>query len=138
MSTDNLTVNTDDVDMSADELDPVSAATLAVMQRHMQAMTTRDPDTIAADYAENTVVSTTLADGLVIGRQGVADWVRDNIDSFEAALASSDGTPPALRLLITKGEYGHLIVDLGDGRHGTETYHVRDNEILFESATFFL
>ncbi len=133
-----LNTNIHPIDQSGEQLDPVSAHTLAVMQRHVQAMATRNPDTIAADYAENTIVSTTFANDFVIGRKGIAGWVRKNLDSFEAALASKDGAPPKMVQFIAKGEYGHLIVDLGDGRHGTETYHVRNNEILFESATFFL
>lgn len=126
--------------MITTELDPTSAATMAVLQSHMQAMTTLDPERIAADYAEDSIVHTTFADGPVVGRRGIEDWVRTDLPRMMAALGGADGTEPAYELttLTATGEYGYLVVQLGDGRHGTETYHVRDGKIAFKSATFFI
>ena len=139
MSTETFDPDLDPVASAAQDLDPVSAATLAVMARHAQAMATRDGATIAADYAEDTVVYTSFSpEGPVLGRQGIADWIDKNLEAFEAALATPDGTPPTMRVFTANGEYGYLVVDLGAGRYGTETYHVRNDEILFESATFFV
>lgn len=129
--------------------DPVSAATLEVMQRHAETMATRDGDAIAADYAEDTVVFTAffgegtegIGDGheIVRGRQAIADWVEAYLPAFEkVAEGMVDNAQDALVRFRADGEYGHLVVDLGNGRHGTESYHVRDGKILFESATFFL
>lgn len=129
----------DAVASAPQDLDPVSAATLAVMTRHAQNMASRDGQTIAADYAEDTVVFTSFSpEGPVLGRAGIAKWIDDNLANFEAALAGPDGAPPAMVRFTAEGEYGYLVVDLGGGRYGTETYHVRDDLILFESATFFL
>lgn len=129
----------DAVASAVQELDAVSAATLAVMTRHAQAMASRDGATIAADYAQDTVVYTSFSpDGPVLGRQGIADWIDANLEAFEIAMADPDGNPPTMRVFTARGEYGYLVVDLGGGRYGTETYHVRNDEILFESATFFL
>jgi len=112
----------------------ISAASLAVVHRHMAAMDTGDPHTIAADYSEDTVVMTTLADEPVRGRAGIEGWVREKLPDLLEALHGD----PVIRSIVAVGEYVHLVVDLGEGRHGTETYHVRDDLILFESATFFL
>lgn len=114
-------------------MDETAAASLAVVQRHMAAMQTRDPATVAADYAEDTVVITTLADGPVHGRAGIEAWVREELPALLEVL---DGEPDVRMEAL--GEYVHLVVTLGPGRFGTETYHVRNDEIVFESATFFL
>ncbi|MFT3662915.1 MAG: hypothetical protein QM809_16535 [Gordonia sp. (in: high G+C Gram-positive bacteria)] len=124
-----------------EELDATSAATMAVLQSHMRAMSTMDPAVIAADYAEDCVVHTSFAEGPVVGRQGVEEWVETELPAMMQTLgAPRDGVEPVYTLttLTANGEYGYLVVDLQNGAKGTETYHCRDGEILFESATFFL
>ncbi|QKT07513.1 nuclear transport factor 2 family protein [Gordonia sp. X0973] len=126
---------------AATDLDPVSASTMAVLQNHMAAMNTMDPATIAADYAEDCVVMTTFADGPVRGRAGIEAWVKTDLAEMMKALGSPTGDVEpeyTLKTLVADGEYGYLVVELGGNRRGTETYHIRDGKILFESATFFL
>lgn len=126
--------------MTEVQLDPVSASTMAVLHSHMEAMGTLDPVRIAADYADDCVVITTFADAPVRGRQGIEDWVRTDLARMMTALGAADGGEPEYTLtsLVADGEYGYLVVDLGGGRRGTETYHVRDGKVQFESAPFFL
>lgn len=126
---------------SEEDLDPVAAATLTVLKRHKAAMSTMDPATIAADYSEDAVVITSFTEEAVKGRDGIDKWVTGELSELMIALGSPTGDVEpeyTLTALTADGEYGYLSVKLGGPRRGTETYHVRNDEILFESATFFL
>lgn len=121
--------------MNQDEsgLDVLSRQTIEVMERHAAAMHSRDVDIIAADYAEDTIVMTTLFPEPLIGKA-----------MLKAAIAEAMKIPPitaeedpVFHRKQAVGEYGYLVFE-NSGLTGTETYIVRDGKIVFESATITL
>ncbi|MEU6561587.1 nuclear transport factor 2 family protein [Nocardia nova] len=114
-------------------MDKIAEASMAVVDRHIAAMTTGNVDTIAADYSEDTVIITTLSPEPLIGKTAMKAFLKgllDNPDAFDT------GATPAFTRKEAIGEYVYLAFDLGNGRTGTETYHVKNNEVVFETATF--
>jgi hypothetical protein len=114
-------------------MDKIAAASMAVVDRHIAAMATGDVETIAADYAEDTVIITTLAPHPLIGKAAMKEFLQGLLAHPEAF---DTGATPTFTRKEAIGEYVYLAFDLGDGQSGTETYHVRDGEVIFETATF--
>lgn len=116
------------------EADKVAEASMAVVDRHIAAMGSRDVDTIAADYSEDTVIITTLSPEPLVGKAAMkaflATLLAAGADELDAAAA------PTFTRKEAVGEYVYLAFDLGNGKTATETYHVKNNEVVFETATF--
>lgn len=125
--------------MSNDDFDAVSASTLAVLNRHIEAAASGDAKRIAADYAEDAVIYVSFIDQPLVGRDAIEKWAAESFQAETKDLRDEQGEAhPEFKTLTSHGEYGYLVVELPNGAKGTETYHIRNNEILFESATFFM
>ncbi|PWV68945.1 nuclear transport factor 2 family protein [Nocardia neocaledoniensis] len=107
---------------------------MAVVDRHIAAMSTRDVETIAADYSEDTVIITTLAPEPLIGKAAMKAFLATLL-AAGAAEVDAAASPTFIRKEAV-GEYVYLAFDLGNGRTATETYHVRNDLVVFETATF--
>ncbi len=115
-------------------MDNTAAASMAVVDRHIAAMATGNVDTIAADYAEDTVIITTLAPEPLVGKTAMKAFLTTLLANTPTDLDTA-ATPTFTRKEAI-GEYVYLAFDLGNGRTGTETYHVKDDKVVFETATF--
>ncbi|MFD8245594.1 nuclear transport factor 2 family protein [Nocardia sp. NPDC059691] len=115
-------------------MDAVSAASMAVVDRHIAAMASQDIDTIAADYSEDTVIITTLAPAPLVGKPAMKEFLATILAATPEGIDTA-ATPTFTRKEAV-GEYVYLAFDLGNGRSGTETDHVRDGLVVFETATF--
>ncbi len=114
------------------DLDRSGRETMAVLDRHIAAMPTKDVETIVSDYSDDTIVIVTLFPEPIVGkealRKAVAEVVKMPVDP---------NAPKELKFLRKEaiGEYGYLVVDAG-AAIVTETYVVRGGKVVFESATF--
>ncbi|WP_426518181.1 hypothetical protein ACPPVQ_02210 [Diaminobutyricibacter sp. McL0618] len=125
--------------MSNEDFDAISASTLAVMQRHAEASASGDAKRIAADYAEDAVILISFIDHPLVGRAAIEEWAANSFQAETEGLRDDAGEAhPEFKTFTSHGEYGYLVVELPTGAKGTETYHIRNDEILFETATFFM
>ncbi|TDP37782.1 SnoaL-like protein [Nocardia ignorata] len=116
------------------EVDEIAAASMAVVDRHIAAMSTRDIDTIAADYSEDTVIITTLAPEPLIGKAAMKAFLATLMAAGAQELDTA--AAPTFTRKEAVGEYVYLAFDLGNGRTATETYHIENDRVVFETATF--
>lgn len=107
--------------------------TLAVMERHSEAMRTRDVETIVADYTDDTVVMATLFPQPIVGK----DELRKAVAEVLKIPPVAEAADPVFIRREAVGELGYQIFETS-GLTGTETYVVRGGKILFETATITL
>lgn len=110
-----------------------------VMRRHGRAMASMDPDFIAEDYADDAVVICNMIDKPAVGKAEIRDMIDKILHSelMQKAAAHPDELTGDDEVTDTAhGEYClHIFKNTSMGMSGVETYHVRDNKIVFESAT---
>jgi len=115
------------------DLDKLGGETLAVMERHVEAMKTRDVEKIAADYAEDTVVIATLFPKPIIGKEALRKAIAEAL----RIPPITSPTEPVFKRKEAVGELGFQIFE-NEGLIGSETYVVRDGKIVFETADITL
>ncbi|ETI63480.1 hypothetical protein C100_12455 [Sphingobium sp. C100] len=114
------------------DLDRSGRETMAVIDRHIAAMPTKDVETIVSDYSDDTIVIVTLFPQPIVGKDALRKAVGDVVK-----MSADPNAPKELKFLRKEaiGEYGYLVVDAG-AAIVTETYVVRGGKVVFESATF--
>ena len=106
--------------------------TIEVINRHGDAMGSRDPEVIVQDYAEDAVIITNLTDKPVQGHEEIKQLIEK---CFTIDILFDDSEPTEIVFQEEKGEFGLHVFKKGDGSvFGVETYVVRDNKIVYESA----
>lgn len=118
---------------SSVDLDKQAKETMAVMERHAEAMKTRDVDKIVADYSEDTIVIATLFPKPIVGHEELRKAV---VEALKIP-PISDGDTVKYTRKEAIGELGYLIFE-NSGLTGTETYIVRNGKIVFETANITL
>ena len=107
-----------------------------VMRRHGRAM---DPDFIAEDYADDAVVICNMINKPAVGKAEIRDMIDIILHSElmqKAAAHPEELTGDDEATDTSHGEYClHIFKNTSMGMSGVETYQVRDNKIVFESAT---
>ncbi len=111
---------------------------LEVMRRHGRAMASMDPDFIAQDYADDAVVICNLVEKPAVGRAAIRDMIAQILKMafMEQCVEDPQQTGADEDVLdIGEGEYClHMFTNRAMGMTGVESYQVRDNKIVFESA----
>lgn len=108
--------------------------TRAAVQRHAQAVASRDVDLIAGDYAEDAVLLTNLEPSPARGKAQVAAMIRRILDT-EAGRSFSGENDSEMLSKDVAGEYlVQAFQSKSAGLLGVETYVVRDEKIVFESV----
>ncbi|GIO23756.1 nuclear transport factor 2 family protein [Oceanobacillus sp. J11TS1] len=106
--------------------------TIEVINRHGDAMGTKDPDIIVRDYAEDAIVLTNLSDKPAKGHEEIKALIEE---CFQIEILFNDESPTDIIHQEADGEYGlHVFKKGEDEVFGSETYVVRNNKIVFESA----
>lgn len=109
--------------------------TLAVVNRHGEAMDSKDPDIILKDYAEDAVVLCTLSDKPAVGHA----QIRELIVKVLAMDLFAEGNGSQILYQKAVGERAlHVFTNKPAITYGAETYIVRDDKIVFESAAIVL
>lgn len=112
---------------------------IEVMRRHGRAMGSVDPDFIVEDYAEDAVVICNTMDKPAVGKAEIRDMIdkilhselMEHIAAHPEELTGDDEVTD-----IAHGEYClHIFKNTSMRMSGVESYQVRDNKIIFESAT---
>ncbi|QKS00564.1 nuclear transport factor 2 family protein [Sphingomonas sp. CL5.1] len=115
------------------ELEKQGKETLAVMERHADAMKTRDVETIVADYADDAIVIATLFPKPIVGK---AELRKAVVEALKIPpITAKDETTFTTKEAV--GELGYQIFE-NPGLTGTETYIVRNGKIVFETANITL
>ena len=111
---------------------------IRVLKRHGNAMGSMDPDFIAADYAEDAVVLCNLVDKPAVGRAEIRDMIAEILKMNVINFSEDPDAPEEDKEVaqdIAAGEYAlHIFENRGAGMKGIETYCVRNDKIVFESA----
>ncbi|MGC4250296.1 MAG: hypothetical protein QM605_02200 [Sphingobium sp.] len=118
----------------ANQVDAATKVTRAVMERHAEAMKSRDVEAIAADYSEDVVVVATLFGKPIVGKaemkKAIGQFLAMKVDPL--TMGNLEKVREDFR-----GEYGYwTFQDKATGKIATETYVVRKGKIVFETATF--
>lgn len=104
---------------------------IEVVERHGRAMAA-DVETILADYSEDAVVITNLADKPLVGHKEIGEFLRTILANPPQVLKGED-------ILYCHQAYGeeyvlHVFGKQNSEAFGAETYQIRDGKIIFESA----
>lgn len=109
-----------------------------VMRRHGRAMGSGDADFIAEDYADDAVVICNLMDKPAVGKAEIREMIYQILHSPETLKTAEH--PENLKgddevTDLAHGEYClHIFKNTSMGMSGVESYQVRNNKIVFESA----
>lgn len=115
---------------------------MEVMKRHAEAMGSRDPDFIAADYDEDAVVICNLVKEQAVGREAVRNMIAQILDMDFMKNPPCEGNTAMGDDYVNDMEAGeyvlHIFENKSAGMKGVESYCVRNNRIVFESAAIEL
>jgi len=110
-----------------------TADTLAVVERHWQALVRGDVSALLADYAEAAVLITG-ATGVVKGRAAIGDL----LTYFVSAILPAAGTAFSLDLKHAEGGLGYIVWKAESGTHriafSSDTFVVIDGLITMQTS----
>jgi ketosteroid isomerase-like protein len=107
-------------------------STKSVVEHHIEALGAGDVDAVMEDYTEASLLLT--AAGAVRG----LDTLRAGFSGAMEGLFKPGAHEFTLEELVVEGEYAvivwHLTSEVADVSFGTDTFHVRDEKIVFQTA----
>lgn len=109
----------------------IATTTEAVLNQHVQALISRDPDRIASDYADDAVLFT--PGGVFKGTEGVRQFVDV---ALQILSPESLANLKVLKQTI-EGEYAYVLWSAGEAiPFAGDTFLIRDGKIVMQSAVF--
>lgn len=105
---------------------------LAVVRRHGAAMSSKDPEYIVKDYAENAVVITNLVEKPAVGRAEIREAIAQCLQYD--VLVNEDVVTRDVRDTVEGNRVLHVFEKPEAGAFGVETYIVENDKIVFETA----